>query len=113
MRGDILKSLAQRAKDRMKTGYNADEGKKLQTKKRLGADFKIRVISDGVDDKFYTKVIEALRSEEHSLNPMKVLINESIYNSLDREGKERYFFDTVEKYNKCKQRYEVEKVVGC
>ena len=108
MRNDILKTLAQKAKDRMRTGYNEDEGKRLQVKKRLSSDFKIRVISDGVDDKFYTKVIEVLKNEEYCLSPIKLLINESVYNSLDNVGKEHYFFDTLEKYNKCKQKYEKE-----
>lgn len=98
MKNDILKTLAMRAKNRMinknlrDTYSNAD----------------IKIISTN-DEKFDQKVREILASGEDIHNPIKKLMDESKFMKLDERGRERYLFETIERYNAIREKVMAEK----
>lgn len=105
MKSDLLKALALKAKNRMihrntiGKAYGYDEA--LPT-------CQIKVIDEHDDDKFYEKVQVLLSSEESISNPIKRLMNEEVFKSLDSRGKEKYLLDTIEKYLKYRKMIEEE-----
>ena len=92
MKSDLLKALALKAKNRLINRNN----KVVQTERAS-----IKIISD-TDKEFEAKVKTLLSSDEYTLNPMKFLMDESKLMKLDAIGKERYLFETIDKYNKIK-----------
>lgn len=98
MKNDILKTLAMRAKNRMinknlrKTYSNAD----------------IKIIPHD-DEKFNQKVRDLIESGEEIHNPIKKLMDDSKFMKLDERGRERYLFETIEKYNIVREKLLAEK----
>lgn len=96
MKNNLLKRLAQKAKDRMlgKEISNFDKG------------ICIKVIN-GRDDDFYLKAREVFAKSESdkSFNPIKMLMDENVLIKLDARGREKYLLDTIDKYIKAKNEF--------
>lgn len=97
MKTDVLKNLALRAKNRLLN-------KNLRNS-YSNADIKI---IDNNDQEFYQKVKDVLSQEENIYNPLKYLMDESKLLSLDDKGRERYLFQTIEKYRQARSQLERE-----
>ena len=85
MKGNMLKELAMRAKNRMMNKVSAK-----------GFEARIRVISED-DSAFVEKVRTILENEENSRNPLKILMDDKHMNKLDPSAKERYLLETIDK----------------
>jgi len=102
-KNDLLKKLALQAKKRLIgevqiTYYNnRDEFKS-----------NVKTISCEEHEKFYEKVCKLLSENKDIRNPIGKLIDYEIYNSLPSSSKEKYFFDLIDKYSECKERFEKE-----
>ena len=97
MKSDALKNLALRAKNRLlnknlRNSYSTAE---------------IKII-DRYDNEFYNKVKEITSQCEPVSNPLKHLMDDSLLLSLDSKERERYLFQTIEKYKEAKLRLERE-----
>lgn len=97
MKTDALKNLALRAKNRLlnknlRNTYSTAEVK----------------IIDRTDNDFYNKVKELTAQNEAISNPLKYLMDDSILLSLEPKDRERYLFQTIEKYREAKLRIEKE-----
>lgn len=90
MSNDILKNFALKAKRRLATG---------ETKAKVAP--KIKVISNE-DENFKEKVEYLLSKQDEIFNPIHFLMDEKILKNLDNDGKERYLFSTIDKYNRFK-----------
>lgn len=107
---DILKAMAQQAKDRLR-----GKSEKITNIKynKLFNDFnnksniKTVIISED-DDLLYNKIKNTLDND--SINPLAELIDFAYYKTLTNEQKERYFFKLADKYRMLKRRYESEKL---
>lgn len=97
MKSDVLKNLAMRAKNRL---LNKNLRNTYST-----ADIKI---IDNTDDEFYNKVKEVVSQNEPISNPLKYLMDDSVLLSLDAKGRERYLFQTIDKYRTARERLEKE-----
>ena len=103
-RSDLLNALALKAKNRMihrntiGKAYGYDE---------VSPACEVKLI-DEKDDDFYENVQRLLNSDEGVNNPIKRLMNEKIFNSLDNRGQEKYLLDTIEKYLKYRKKIEDE-----
>lgn len=98
MKGNMLKELAMRAKNRMMN-------------KSGGVEARIRVICDD-DSEFIDKVRQILENEENSRNPLKCLMDDKHLNKLDMPAKERYLLETMDRYLKAKAYIENTKFAG-
>lgn len=100
MKNDILKTLAMRAKNRMinknlrKTYSNAD----------------IKIIPHD-DEKFNQKVRDLIESGIDIHNPIKQLMDDNKFMKLDERGRERYLFETIERYNEIRNKILAERGV--
>ena len=99
MKGNMLKELAMRAKNRM------------MNKSGNSYDARIRVIAND-DSEFTERVRKILEDEEDSRNPLKILMDEKKINKLDEFGKERYLLETMDKYLKAKAELEQQSFIG-
>ena len=91
-KNDLLKMLVLQAKCRLR-GENAPRKEN------------VKLISKTEDDALYEKVITLLNENEEVLNPIARLMDMTTYKKLDNIGKERYFFNLVNKYKDLKERY--------
>lgn len=89
MKGNTLKELAMRAKNRM-------------MKKGYGYETKIKIIEND-ESEFVERVRKIMIEEENCVNPIKILMDEKVINRLDDQGKEKYLLETVDKYLKAKE----------
>lgn len=107
---DMLKAMAQQAKDRLRgksekitnIKYNKFF-KNLNNKSNV----KTVIISEN-DDLLYDKIKNTLDND--SINPLSDLIDFAYYKTLTNEQKERYFFKLADKYRMLKNKYENEKL---
>ncbi|MDD2445594.1 MAG: hypothetical protein PHX09_02150 [Clostridia bacterium] len=102
-KNDLLKKLALQAKKRLIgeiqfNTYYVDEGYKSN----------VKTLSCEEHEKFYKKVCKLLSENKDIRNPIGKLIDYEVYNSLPSLSKEKYFFDLVDKYGECKERFEKE-----
>ena len=97
---EILKAMAQQAKDRLRARNRRLNGISENNIKTI-------TISSN-DEKLYTKVKDLLDSDSYT--PMAELIDINYYKSLNKEQKERYFFELSDKFRKLKSQYEKEKL---
>lgn len=88
MKKDILKHLAMRAKSRMLNKNLRDTYSNVNVK-----------IIKKEDEKFDQKIRDLLEKGEDVFNPIKQLMDEKKLLTLDERGRERYLFETIERYN--------------
>ena len=93
MKNDILKTLAMRDKNRMINKNLRD----------TYSNANVKIISKN-DEKFDQKVRELVRSGQDIHNPIKKLMDETKFMNLDERGRERYLFETIEKYNEIRNK---------
>ena len=93
MKNDILKTLSMRAKNRMINKNLRD----------TYSNANVKIISKN-DEKFDQKVRELVRSGQDIHNPIKKLMDETKFMNLDERGRERYLFETIEKYNEIRNK---------
>lgn len=97
MKSDALRNLAIRAKNRLlnknlRNSYSTAE---------------IKIINRE-DNDFYNRVKELTHQNETISNPLKYLMDNEKLLSLDPNARERYLFQTIEKYREAKLRIERE-----
>ena len=105
---DILKAMAQQAKDRLRgkanNVTNISYGKNFVCQK---TNVKT-VIIDLYDEKLNNKIKNIIETE--NVCPLNELIDFAYYKTLSKEQKERYFFTLADKYREYKQRLENQKI---
>ena len=106
MTNDVLKNLAQRAKRRLIN--NGEKNVKDINISIRSSACKIRYISNK-DEKFNEKARKLIEADEEIINPIKLLMDENLYNKLDDNGKERYLLKTIDNFTKLKMEIEKEK----
>ena len=99
MRNDILKILANRAKNRLMNKSLRD----------TYSNASIKIINNN-DDKFYNKVKEMLSEDKNITNPIKRLMDESKLIKMNSLQREKYLFETIVKYNSDSERFFKEEV---
>ena len=99
MRNDILKILANRAKNRLMNKSLRD----------TYSNASIKIINNN-DDKFYNKVKEMLSEDKNIINPIKRLMDESKLIKMNSLQREKYLFETIVKYNSARERFLKEEV---
>lgn len=97
MKSDLLKALALKAKNRLINKNN----------KISQPNTSVKVIDEN-DQLFYQRVKDLINNDTYTLNPMKYLMDENKLMKLDALGKEKYLFETIDKYNKIKNLIERE-----
>lgn len=102
-----IKTLALQAKNRLKgLCGNTSSSSKLRLIK--GGNENIKIISmEKENEKFYQKYKDIIASECLH-NPLGCIMDKKLYNKLCSENKEKYFFETLEKYRLLKERYGAE-----
>ena len=109
MRNDILKILANRAKNRLMNKSLRD----------TYSNASIKIINNNDDkfynkvkemDKFYNKVKEMLSEDKNITNPIKRLMDESKLIKMNSLQREKYLFETIVKYNSARERFLKEEV---
>lgn len=126
-----LKTFAKEAKIRFKHGFwkNYNENKqkkieegiergfsekdiiKIQTEKAK-REIKTQFDKKNLDDIMYEKAVSIFESDEIILNPIKRMIDDEVYSSLNDTEKQRYILDLTAKFNEFKERYEKEKLLS-
>lgn len=98
-----LKSLALQAKNRLRGICKEDAKNNLKLIK--GDNYnQIRVIvTEDDSEKLYEKY-KNLLVEDDLINPIGIMMDKKLYSQLCESKKEKYFFDTLEKYQKLKER---------
>ena len=102
-----LKRLAQQAKNRLK-GKTTDE-RNLKLLQGGEVEYRRVLLSDKENQIMYNKVKEILHSGE-VYNPIALLLDTKHYNSLPKNLREKYFFDTVDKLYFFKNQIETEEM---
>lgn len=97
-----------RAKEK---GINEKEALQIQIE-RAKREIKTQFDEQTLDDVFYEKVAEILKSDEIILNPITRLIDHDVYDGLNDREKQKYILDLTEKFNEMKKRYEKERMLG-
>ncbi|MCH5164658.1 MAG: hypothetical protein J1F36_06550 [Clostridiales bacterium] len=125
-----LKKRALLAKQRMKMGYweqmmrdreklisevgSTYEGKKLVSdyqREKYNREFNVTVSKHmSRDEQLYEKVRLILESDELIINPIARLIDNSEYDKMDEESKQRYILELSAKFRELKDRYYREKM---
>ena len=119
-----LKTLAKEAKKRLKNGFwekYGDDVKASFSKARAQGVDPVGVIdfyeaktapkrTDG--DEFYKKVKKILDEYGECGNAISMLIDYSVYDSLDYGRKQKYVLDLSERYRAALERYKREKTFG-
>ena len=94
MRNDILKIMANRAKNRLMNKSLKDKYPNVS----------IKIISNN-DDKFYNKVKEMLNKNKNVTNPIKLLMDENKLIKMNSLQREKYLFETINKYISARERF--------
>lgn len=102
MRNKILRRLALNAKNRM---INKSEGGTVKKEGVLSPNVKFKVFSG--EDEFFVEKARNVYLED-PLNPFAKLMDLDTFKRLDQRGKEKYLFDTVDKYAKLKEKFDRE-----
>lgn len=93
MKNDILKTLAMRAKNRMINKNIRD----------TYSNVSVKIITKS-DDGFIEKVKDLVAKEGEICNPIKKLMDDNKLMHLDERGRERYLFETIEKYQNARRK---------
>lgn len=120
-----IKQLAKEAKQRLKSGfwdkYRQDVQRSADVAKTDGVSKSVvvnyyqtqsnPVVKRAVtkSEAFYIKVKDILDNQGEVSNILSLLIDYSVYDSLNYEGKQRYMLDLSNKYLSCLERYKMEK----
>ena len=96
-----LKRLAQNARKRL-ISSGANNGIR-KTVPSLNSNVKFKVISNS-DEEFSSKARQVLESD--TLSPIKELMDEDYFNSLDSINKQKYLLEVVEKFNRVKAKFD-------
>lgn len=123
-----IKQYAKEAKQRLKSGfwqnYKSSLSKHLQLAEQSGVStskvkeyYSQRVYQnikkpDDEEEKFYSKVKKILDEEGEISNAIGRLTDESVYNNLSYEEKQRYSLNVSERYLKAVERYKKECLIG-
>ena len=99
MRNDILKIMANRAKNRLMN----------KSLKDTYPNVSIKIISNN-DDKFYNKVKEMLNKNKNVTNPIKLLMDENKLIKMNSLQREKYLFETINKYISARERFFKEEI---
>ena len=99
MRNDILKIMANRAKNRLLN----------KSLKDTYPNVSIKIISNN-DDKFYNKVKEMLNKNKNVTNPIKLLMDENKLIKMNSLQREKYLFETINKYLSARERFFKEEI---
>ena len=106
---DILKAMAQQAKDRLRgkanNVTNIKYGKNFYNQQKNNVK---TVIIELNDEKFNNKIKGIIETE--NICPLNELIDFSYYKTLSKEQKERYFFTLADRYRKYKEKIETQKI---
>jgi hypothetical protein len=125
---DALRKLAGQAKKRLKNGYWDEmkterggeikkaecEGRDPQAVKeyyrhKLSKEFNGGLDAKDKDDEvFYKKVVAIITSDELVTNPIALLKDDELYQSMDVGSRQRYILTISEKYRAMCDRYEKE-----
>lgn len=105
---ELLKYMAQQAKNRMKS-KNADMSLVTNYAKNRPIIISTRITEDE-DNELYDRVCELLDNDKDCFNPIDKLMDIDEYNHMNLQGKERYLFNLAEKYRLFKDKYETEKL---
>ena len=96
MKNNILKRMAERAKNRLLGRDNYPSQSSVCVK--VIANEEVEFLERAKD--------VYLKSKENSTyNPIKMLMDENVLIKLDARGRERYLLETVDKYLKAKQSF--------
>lgn len=96
-----IKSLAMQAKNRLRGISKEDDKNNLRL---IKGDNTFRVIvAEDDSDRVYEKYKNLITSDEIH-NPIGVMMDKKVYSQLCESKKEKYFFDTLDKYQKLKER---------
>lgn len=110
---DILKAMAQQAKDRLRGKSAKCDTASYQKNFRVLYNSKLNnkstIISDKEDERLYKKMRDIIE-RDNVINPIGELIDKHYYKTLNEDGKERYFFKLVDKYREFKEKYEEDKL---
>ena len=93
---NLIKTLAQQAKQRMKIQSSSQN---------------YGFLPNSVDEELYQKVSNILSQADCVYNPIGKIIDKGKYESLKGMQKELYFFEMIEKYNMCRERFERERKI--
>lgn len=117
-RSSALKTLAEQAKKRMKTGgyQEITQGirnsykssyfyKNLYSMKTKLGKMEYSTIPDSADRDFYEKVVKILSSDEDIFNPIGVLAEKEILRNLNEVEKQYYILNLTERYLAAKEKY--------
>ena len=116
-----LKSLANAAKQRLKTGnYSSEVIKSVEKSRAKASDYfyqnalalkrekfiaKFVTITTDYDDALIKKVYSMLNSNELLCNPIGRLVDKKYFNTLNEFEKQHYILSLCEKYNRIKDDY--------
>lgn len=103
---NILKSLAQKAKNRLRAISNEDEPQKevcLSARVQYALIVSKKRIED---DPLYNKVKKLMMKNIDNPTPLHDLIDEREFNKLDQVGKEKYIFNLSKRYREIKSHIE-------
>ena len=106
---DALKRLARQAKCRLGKRNYIGKGELKVVGGAYLADYKLVLISNKEDEKFYLKVKSILSENEDIINPLGKLVDKVKFSSLSEMDKERYIFNLAEKYRAMRERFIEEK----
>ncbi len=106
-----LKSLAQKAKYRLRMVSNDEVENKSYVEACLSARVQYAIIATQKkveDDPLYGKVKKLLSKDLDTTSPLKELIDEKNFDSLDEQKREKYLFALSKRYNKIKEHLDPE-----
>ena len=97
-----LKTLAMQAKNRLK-GICEEKNTKGNLRLIKGNQNQIKVIvTEDESDKLYERYKDVVTEDMH--NPIAAMMDKKLYSQLAGSKKEKYFFDTLDKYQKLRER---------
>ena len=102
MKKNALKRLAEQAKCRLR-GIDIHNHEPPDDSNQ-----KFKIIDKRQDEIFYEKVCAMLTENEDIMNPIVTLIDKNLYDNMQETSRQKYFFDVLEKYWECKERFERE-----
>lgn len=115
-----LKKLALLAKQRMRSGNYSDAEKNVVSYRasdyfyqnamilkrgKIKAEFVTIELSD---EKFERKVMNMISSNDLLCNPIGKLVDKAYFNTLDDVQKQSYILSLSEKYNRIKEKYDLQ-----
>lgn len=107
-----IKTLAAQAKNRLRGICSQSETKgNLRLIKSTSSQIRV-IITEDDQEKIYEKYKDVVMNEELH-NPIAYMMDKKIYNQLCDNKKEKYFFETLEKYQKLRERCCKEQMQHC